>query len=204
MIQVMKPAICFIEAKLNTLVFFSRDIFLESVVLFEPPIEPQPSEDRWLEDHGFLVGALALSYEKESFWVSGGKGTINFSLAKSLTPGIWGTDIAFDEVKVGGKVGLAGSYAIDAGNWGNHALYGSVFCTDTSALSRWYGTSLERVSKSMGGPGNTGSLSSFAVALDGGGFPRPAGVHLPPGGDRPGRRPGQQRCRRAAAALGNR
>lgn len=157
----------FTETNLGGSVFLRRELFVEIGASLAPATSPEPGETAIFEDHGVAVGLLALTWDGDSYWISGGKGRANFSIAQSLAPGIWGSDIASDRIKINGRWGLAGSYGFDLGPFGDHALEGSTFFADTTVLGQRFGSSRGRLSLSDGGPSNTESPQSFALALDG-------------------------------------
>lgn len=160
----------FIEAKLAANVFFTRNLYLETGFALDPVQDPRPGTDRFFEDNALKLGALSLTYEDGPFWVSGGKGTVNFGIARNVGPGIYGADIANDSYSVRGRVGFSGNYAFDAGALGAAALYGAVFTLDTSFLATPLFNDADGPSRSLGGAGNTSGLNNFGLAVDGSGI----------------------------------
>lgn len=154
--------------------FFSLNLMkglsIQAGLVLEPVLDPGPSEDRVFEDHGLFAEVLSVNYETDRFSLVGGKFTPNFGIAWDAAPGIYGVDFAEDYELVE-RIGFGGGVSLPATSVGSHTLSASTFFLDTSVLSRSAITGRGQTSIGDGGPSNTGSLSSFAVALDGGEFP---------------------------------
>lgn len=138
--------------------------------VLEPVRDPKPGEDRYFEDEGFYIQDLFLNYDWNNLSVLGGKFTPNFGRAWDIAPGVYGTDFA-EDYELAERIGLGASYAFEAGGFGTHTLSASTFFVDTSILSESAIKNRGRTRREDGGPGNTESLESFAVAIDGGDFP---------------------------------
>ena len=140
-------------------------IFYAHAVLEEVGDGPTPGDDSFFDDTGLFIQDINLSYGDGRWEVLGGKFTPNFGRAWNLAPDLYGQDIAedyeFDE-----RIGLGGAYTFGDGSWGLHTLSGTTFFLDTTFLSDSIITSRGRTKKSDGGPSNTESLESFAVAYD--------------------------------------
>jgi hypothetical protein len=128
-------------------------------------------DSRFFESQGMLVENLSLNYEAEWWSAIAGKFGPNFSIAFDAAPGIYGTDIAEDDIEIAERIGFGGSLTYDAETYGAHTLSGSTFFLDNSILSgsALY-TSRARVKTNQGGPSNTESFESFALAIDGSGI----------------------------------
>lgn len=157
----------FTETKLGGTVFMRRELFVEFAASLAPATAPDPGQTAIFDDHGVAIGLLALTWDRDTYWISGGKGRANFSIAQSIAPGIWGSDIANDNIKVAGRWGVAGNYGFDLGQFGDHAFEASTFFADTTVLGQRFGSSRGQLKRSDGGPSNTESPESFALALDG-------------------------------------
>ena len=145
---------------------FTPALAIRAGLVLEPVADPEPDEDRVFADHGLFVEVLTLNYEAGNVAFHGGKFAANFGIAWDATPGIFGTDMAEDyemseRVGVGGSVGLGGDGA------GRLDLSASVFFLDTSFLADSYPRGRGNTSRSDGGPSNTETLASYALALDG-------------------------------------
>ncbi|MGF1639641.1 MAG: hypothetical protein ACFCUO_01685 [Rhodospirillales bacterium] len=125
-------------------------------------------DNRYFASQGLFVENLSLNYEADWWSVIGGKFGPNFSIAFDAAPGIYGTDLAEDDIEIAERIGFGGSLTYDADALGRHALSASTFFLDNSALSgSILYTSRTRVKTNQGGPSNTESLQSFAIAIDG-------------------------------------
>lgn len=160
----------FTETRLNLSAMFARELYLEIGFLLAPEGEPPPG-NRTFENHGVRIDTLALTWDREQFWVSGGKGRANHGIAANTAPGIWGGDILFEAFDVNERLGFSGNFEIGNERTGHHALYAGIFTADNSFLSRPYLSDGEANSRSDGGVSNTGQLDSFVLAVDGTGIP---------------------------------
>lgn len=136
--------------------------------VLEPVAGPGPRENRVFEDQGLLLEDLYIRYDSGIFSLRGGKFTPNFGLAWDAAPGVYGTDFAEDGYEFAERIGLGASLTHKDEELGTHGLSASAFFLDTSALAGSAFTSRPRPRRGDGGVGNTGDLSSFAIALDGG------------------------------------
>lgn len=166
----------FAEVRLGLFVFLSRYLYVETGFLLESVSQPNDGSDHFFEDHALKWGALALTYERDNFWVSAGKGPVNFGIAESVAAGIYGADIASDFYSIKGRIGVGGNYTFDFGDAGNHAVRAAVFTLDTSFLSDFYFSSTDGPDRERGGAGNTRDLKNWAVSVDGGNFSWAPGV----------------------------
>ena len=158
-----------VEANVNA--FATQEIYLNTHLTLEPTRDPDPGEDRYFEDIGLYVEAITLNYESDSFHFYGGKFGPNFSIAYDAAPGLFGTDISEDDIEISERIGAGGGLFFGNEEYGMHALSASVFFADTTVVSESAFTNRGRVRESDGGPSNTESPESFAIAIDGGELP---------------------------------
>lgn len=151
---------------------------VNTLLLVEPMLDPgepggggvdkssvEEGESRTFQDHGLVVEALTLDYETGDLHLYAGKFGPHFSLAYDEAPGVYGTDMSEDTNEIAEMVGAGFAYGF-GGDARSYTLSGSVFTADTSDLSDSVGNKRGRLREADGGPGNTGSMESFAVALD--------------------------------------
>lgn len=149
-------------------IYFAKPFFLNTHFTLEQTGDPDPGDDCWLCEHGVFVENLSLNWEEDRWSLIGGKFGPNFAIAWDAAPGIYGTDIGEDDIELAERIGFGGGATVIQDEvLGSHTLSGSVFFTDTSGLSESFGTNRGRTRLGDGGPSNTESLESFAVALDG-------------------------------------
>lgn len=159
---------------------FFEGMTLTAHGVFEPVRAPEPGTNREFGDEGFFIEDLFAQYETDSFAVLGGKFTPNFGRAWDIAPGIYGSDFA-EDYELTERIGFGGSYTFASEKWGEHRISGSAFFLDTSTLSDSIITSRGRTNKSDGGPSNTESPESFAIAVDGDNLPLVLFGDTPPG-----------------------
>jgi hypothetical protein len=157
---------------------FSPALSIQSGLVLEPV--RSLTEDRYFDDQGLYVEELFLNYERDWLSVRGGKFNPNFGVAWDRTPGLYGTDFA-EDYEITEQVGFGGALRLETAKFGKHELGAAVFFADTSFLSDSVFTRPSasdpdvdrpgRLRKRNGGPGNTESLESYAISLDGGEFP---------------------------------
>lgn len=152
---------------LDSNLYFSPQIYLDLDVLVNTSSGVETNQNYLLDNTQVIFGKVALRYENDDWWVSAGRGPINYSIAKFFAAGVWGTSLLNGEVSVKDKTGFAGAIKSKMGNWGNHAFYGSLFMADNSFLSAPYGKNSDPYPLSNGGPSNTGTLNNFSLAVDG-------------------------------------
>ncbi|MCG8491573.1 MAG: DUF481 domain-containing protein [Sneathiellales bacterium] len=159
------------EAELNdlypTLTLATKLAFNEAFSLnLEATLEPveDATDDRAFEDLGGFINILTANYDNEHFSVYVGKFTPNFGLAWDATPGLYSDDINGD-LELAEMLGFGGEIPFTLA--GEHAVSGSIFFADTTFLSDSAGKSRGPLDEDDGGPANTESLSSFALALNG-------------------------------------
>ena len=149
---------------------------IQSSLVLEPVREL--SEDRYFDDQGLYVEQLFLNYDGGWFSLYGGKFNPAFGMAWDRTPGVYGTDFA-EDYEITEQLGFGAAARLETVEFGDHELGASVFFSDASFLSNSAFTRPRasdpdvgrpgRLRERDGGPGNTESLESFALTLDGGG-----------------------------------
>ncbi|MBK1697636.1 hypothetical protein [Rhodovibrio salinarum] len=162
---------------------FTKELSIESSLVFEPVQDPDAGDDRFLEDHGLYAEEIFVNYETERFAAYAGKFNPTFGTAWDIAPGIFGTDLAEDyeiteRIGAGGAIKFGGD-GFGAGDFGEHRLALNGFFADTTALSDSLITSRGELDLDDGGPSNTEDLSSMSATLDGGNMPGvPVNYHL--------------------------
>ena len=159
---------------LGTAIEFTPELSVNLEATLEPVEDA--TDDRAFEDLGAYVNILTVNYDTDMFGVYAGKFTPNFGIAWDAAPGIFGADLN-EDLELAEMLGLGGYVNFNAA--GTHTISTSVFFQDTTFLSDSLGKSRGPRDEDDGGPANTESLSSFAVALDGG-FEAVEGFRLPP------------------------
>jgi len=148
---------------LGTAIEFTPELSVNLEATLEPVEDA--TDDRAFEDLGAYVNILTVNYDTDMFGVYAGKFTPNFGIAWDAAPGIFGADLN-EDLELAEMLGLGGYVNFNA--TGTHTISTSVFFQDTTFLSDSLGKSRGPLDEDDGGPANTESLSSFAVALDGG------------------------------------
>lgn len=157
----------FTKTELSLTSRFSDAVSLFTGFVFEPVQSPPAAgRNRFFDDQGLYVEVLRLDYETERFGVFGGKFTPRFGIAWDAAPGIYGTDFA-EDYELAERIGFGGVLKFGDESLGRHELSASTFFRDTSGLAGSVLTRRQKTREADGGPGNTGSFSSFAVGLDG-------------------------------------
>ncbi len=126
--------------------------------------------DAVLENEGAYVETLSLAYVGDVFTLFAGKINPAFGSAADLAPGLYGTEIGeayeiTERIGGGGDVDLA--QLISPGVASEQVLSLAVFTADRTALSSSIGTERPRLHLADVGPGNTESLKSYSISLDG-------------------------------------
>ena len=140
------------------------------------------SGNKFFEQQGAFVENISLNYEGEWWSVIGGKYGPNFSIAYDAAPGIYGTDLAEEDIEIAEKWGFGGSATYADETLGAHTLSASLFTADKTILSKSIINDRGRLTSSDGGPTNTNSLGSAVVAVDGSGFAFAPGLSYQIGG----------------------
>jgi hypothetical protein len=147
-------------------VHFTPELSFTAHAVLEPVRDPDPGEDSYLDGHGLYLEELRLDYQSRQFSLIGGKFTPNFGKAWDLAPGIYGTDFA-EDYELTERIGFGGGASFESRSMGEHTLSANLFFLDTSAMSDAVITSRPRNRRSDGGPSNTESPKSVAIASDG-------------------------------------
>ena len=141
-------------------------IFAHAVL--EPVTAAEKFENRVFEDHGLYLEDLALQFDKGAFGARAGKLNVEFGIAWDRTPGVYGTDFAEAGYETSERIGMFGSYTVDAAAGGRHKFSAGSFFLDTTFLSQSTLRGRGDTRKQDGGVSNTESPESFIVAADGG------------------------------------
>lgn len=152
-------------------IHFTKAFSVNSELAFEQ-VQDQafPGDDQFFDNQGLFVKVLTVNYDTENFSVFGGKFGPNFGIAWDVAPGVFGTDLA-EEYELSENLGFGGAWRFKTTEAGTHSILASTFFTDTSGFAESAFTRRSKTREGSGGPGNTGDLASFAVAIDGGEYP---------------------------------
>lgn len=169
----------------KTSLVFRKNWALHSVVKADEFDRRDDDDDD--EGYGVAWDSLYLEYSNARYRAYAGKFQARFGLATDADLGRYGSD--FNDYEIDEKVGFGGGIAFGSPSYGQHVVSASVFTADTSGLSDTLFFERGRLRSSDGGPGNTGDLSSFAIAIDGRRLPwvspnlsyHAAYAHLAPG-----------------------
>jgi hypothetical protein len=153
---------------------------VQSTVKFEPVAEGgENGGSRAFQDQAAFVESLFLLWEPtDRLKLQAGKFTAPFAFGYGAFPGIRLADRAEEIEEIAESMGFGASYTwLSDLTWGEHDISAAVFALDTSFLSstfitrkRWGRDEAEHYARNtrfQGGPGNTGRLNNWAVALDG-------------------------------------
>ena len=147
--------------------YFTEDFYLSGNFRYSSSSGSNTTENYFIDSGSAFIAELALRYDADNYSLVAGHASVNYSLAKMYSAGLWGSTLIRKEYGVDGMMILGGSYKMDFGRYGNHALSGTAFMVDTSALSDSFGSSKDPTPLSVGGPANTGKFNNYALALDG-------------------------------------
>lgn len=163
--------------------FATEEFYLNTLLVFEPVEDTDPEENRFFGDEGLYVEVLTINWETDSFFVLAGKFGPNFSLAYNDAPGIYGTELAEDDIELSERLGFSAGLAFGESGIplgiegiGRQELSASVFVADTSFLSNSVIESRGQLNREEGGPSNTRGFESFTLALDGYELPQAEGL----------------------------
>ena len=164
--------------------FFATDEFyLNTLLVFEPVEDTDPEQNRYFGDQGAYVEVLTINWETDSFFALAGKFGPNFSIAYDAAPGIYGTELAEDDIELSERLGFSAGVAFGESGIplgiegiGRQELSASVFVADTSFLSNSVFEERGQLNRDEGGPSNTRGFESFTLALDGYDFPQAEGL----------------------------
>ncbi len=156
----------------------TRNFSIESTIKLEQVRDR--GGDQFFEDQGAWIEQLFASYRYEGLDLFAGKLNPRFGIAWHFAPGVYGREFA-EDYELTERIGFGAAYTLDRPNLGEHRLSVSTFFLDTSALSNSAITRPsfddpatlrpKRFQKSQGGPSNTETISSYAVALEGAAIP---------------------------------
>lgn len=161
------PQNSYTKAYLLGNVYFTRDFYLSANIRFATSGGNSTTQNYFLDDGSAFFAEVALRYDADNYSLVLGHTNINYSLSRDYTAGLWGSTFARKEYGVDSMMVAGGSYKIDGGAFGNHAVGASVFMVDTTGLSDTYGTARNPEPLSNGGPANTGKFNNYALSLDG-------------------------------------
>jgi hypothetical protein len=156
-------------------IHLSDEFAIEAGFVLEPVSDPRPGDDRWFGDTGLFVESVVLRWEHGPVSLHAGKFNPAFGFAWDLAPGIYGVDLA-EDYEITERIGFGGNLDLGGGAVGRHHLSAEVLFADTSPLSESLVTDRGRTRRSDGGPSNTQSPESFALALRGEAIPRLPGL----------------------------
>ena len=145
----------------------TENFYLNAGLTIEAVQDAQPGDDRFFDDHGVFVEVLTANAEFGGLHLYGGKFGPNFSIAFDAAAGLFSTEISEDDIELTEFVGFGGAYTVGDLPVGSITGSASIFTQDTSRLADSWITRRERTREADGGPGNTGGLESFALAIDG-------------------------------------
>lgn len=148
-------------------IHFTENLSINAGLTLEAVTDPDPREDREFDSHGLFAEVLTVNYDTENFGIYAGKFGPNFSIAFDAAAGLYGTDIAEDEIELAEFMGAGGWVALGETALGSITLSASFFGQDRTSLQKSIFTDRDEVRLKDGGPGNTDDPESFAVALDG-------------------------------------
>lgn len=147
--------------------YATRDLYLSANLRMSASSSTKATQNYFFDDGSAFFAELAIRYDPDDYSLVVGHTNINYSLSRDFAAGIWGKQFAKKEYGVDGMMVVGGAYKINAGEYGNHSLSGSVFMVDTTGLSDTFGTTRDPTPLSRGGPANTGKFNNYAIALDG-------------------------------------
>lgn len=142
---------------------FTPQTSLNATLLIEQVIDP--TNDSFLEDHGFYAEELFFAHDFGVAKLVLGKFNPAFGSAWDVAPGIYGVDFA-EDYEITERLGGAVIVPFTAAN-GEHELAFSVFQADRTILSDSIGTERGQNSRNAGGVANTGSPESVALSVSG-------------------------------------
>ncbi len=171
------------KAEFEPVLQLAEGLSIIATVKFEPvadgPVSTGGAIDRAFQDHGAFIETLAVEWQAlPRLVLRTGKFTAPFGTGYDAFPGIRLRDNA-ETYEIAESLGFGATFALvdDEGGWGRHALSAAVFTLDTTSLSstsitrkrfgRDEAERYRRNSRGEGGPGNTGRLDNYALALDG-------------------------------------
>ncbi|MGE0716925.1 MAG: hypothetical protein AB7P02_15900 [Alphaproteobacteria bacterium] len=164
----------FTKTRLSTEIELTEGLFVRSTVKLEPV--RAPDGDRFFGDHGLWLDQLNIAWETDDFALFAGKLAPRFAFAYDKAPYIYGRDFV-EDYETTEKIGAGGTLKLAPEGWGTHALTATAYFADATPLSnsafsrpRFDDPRTDRpgrLRRRDGGVGNTGSLDSWAISLDG-------------------------------------
>jgi len=151
--------------EIETGVYFTKQFSIQSLLVFEPVLDPKPFKDRTFGDHGLYAENLFVQFERGPFGFIAGKFNPSFGIAWDAAPGVYGVDFAEDyEIaeRLGGGITL--THEADGSK---HVFQANIFRADTTFLSNSAFTKRGRIHLGDGGASNTKWPESFSLTLDG-------------------------------------
>ncbi|MGG5811409.1 hypothetical protein [Falsiroseomonas sp. CW058] len=177
----------YVKAELSAGLRVAEGLSLHGVLKFEP-LAGGPSTtgdgaiDRAFQDQGAFAESLFAEWQPTSrLTLRAGKFTAPFGTGHEDFPGIRLRDFA-EAYEIAEGLGFGATLAVieEEDGLGTHRLSAAVFTLDTTSLSSSFVTRrrfgrdeaerFARNSRGQGGPGNTGRLDNWALALDGEGI----------------------------------
>jgi len=168
------------KAEIATALHLAEGFSVQAVIKFEPFAGgPDRGQDRAFQDQGAFIESLFAEWQPiERVTFQAGKFTAPFGYGPEGFPGIRLRDWSESyEISESLGFGVAVTVIDDAEGVGAHTLSAAIFTLDTTSLSssaitrkrfgRDEAERFSRNSRGQGGPGNTGRLNSWALALDG-------------------------------------
>jgi len=125
-----------------------------------------PTDDNYFQDLGLYVDTLHLQANLGDVEIIAGKFAPSFGQAWDVTPGLFGTELV-EDYEITEMFGVGFALPLDSGDRGIHTVRANSFLVDTTFLSESMFSNRGRVSRSDGGPANTGKLNNFTATLDG-------------------------------------
>ena len=141
------------------------------LLVLEPVLESlsegaaSASNDRNFGDLGLSVETLFLTYNADERGLFVGKFNPLFGRAWDLAAGLYGSDFA-EDYEITERLGIGGYFDLSP-SLGVNRLSASMFLADTTLLSETAFNNRGRFTRRLGGPSNTGELSSFAATIEG-------------------------------------
>ncbi len=151
---------------ITTTLRFAPRLAIYSDITLDQINGPNPGSDSWLGEEGVFSSSLFLQYSNQVVTLGGGQFTPDFGIANALAPGIYGGDFVGD-YSFDDQLGFFGGLEFGQEQIGRHFVNASVFTVDRTGLSNSLFTRRGKTQASAGGPGNTGSLDSFAISYNG-------------------------------------
>ena len=147
--------------------YFSEDFYLSGNFRYSSSSGNNTTGNYFIDEGSAFVAELALRYDADNYSLVAGHSSINYSLTRNYSAGLWGAALAKKEYGIDGMMVVGGAYKLDTGAYGNHAISATAFMVDTTALSDTFGSSKDPTPLSIGGPANTGKFNNYALAVDG-------------------------------------